>query len=162
MGGVRVMPVAAAAGLCLVLGGCASSSSADPAASGPASGLTSSRDAYDAIGRLGVDCSSPQIGDQAGLPYTSVSCVGLRIDWMDDADGYRDLVVADCAATPADQRPALSGAPLVVGERWVLRGADPTQPGAWPRAVTPQDAAADLGGTVTNEADYCRASGAWA
>jgi hypothetical protein len=162
MGRVRVVPLAAAAALCLAVAGCASSSSADPAAGGSTSGLTSSRAAYDAIGRLRVDCSSPVIGDQAGLPYTSVSCVGLRIDWMDDVDGYRDLVAADCAATPADQRPALSRSPLVVGDRWVLRGADPTQPGAWPRAVNPQDAADDLGGTVTDAADYCRASGAWA
>ena len=142
----RAAVVAGLGVACLTLAACGSDEGA---------GLASSRDAFDGIGRLGVDCSEPVIGDQDSLPYTSVSCVGLRIDWIDDADAYRDLVVADCDATPADRRPVLAQTPLVVGESWVLRGADPLQSGSWPRRVTPEQAASDLHGSVTTAADYC-------
>ena len=58
--------------------------------------------------------------------------------------------------TPAlDDGPVLAQTPLVVGESWVLRGADPSQPGSWPRRVTPEQAASDLHGSVTTAADYC-------
>lgn len=126
-----------------------------------ADGLASSSDAYDAIAGLGVDCADPLIGGGANLPYTSVSCVGLQIDWMDDADGYADLVRADCEATPADARGRLADMPLVVGDRWVLRGTDPDRPGSWPRAVTPGAAATELSGSASTMADYCRSVGAW-
>lgn len=117
-------------------------------------GLGSARDAYDAISRLGLDCAEPVIGDAADLPYTSISCGGLRIDWLDDPEGYADLVRQDCAATPVD-RPQPAAVPLVVGERWVLRGIDPAHPGSWPRGISPQEAADRLGGAVTDTAAYC-------
>ncbi len=147
------MSLAAGVGIaCLLLASCGSD--------GP-SGLAGSGDAYEAIAKLGVNCSEPVIATQSQLPYTSVTCVGLRIEWMDDEDGYAALVRADCDATPTDARPAMSAVPLVVGDRWVLRGADSDEPGTWPRAVSPGDAADALGGTVTNAADYCRTVGAW-
>lgn len=153
MGVGRIGAVAASMLVALLLTGCGSSD---------ADGPGGSRDAYDAIGTLGVDCSTAVIGDQSGLPYTSIGCVGLQIDWLDDEDDYEALVRADCDATPAPDRTGLEQTVLVVGPRWVLRGTDPTGHGSWPRQVSPQDAAQALGGTVTSAAAYCRQVGAWA
>jgi hypothetical protein len=116
-----------------------------------AAGLGSSRAALEAVRSLGVEA----------VPYTQVRCAGLQVDWFADSKAYDAAWLADCSAVPPDNRAGMESISIVKGPDWLIRGNGDGDINAWPRSVTPAEAAAKLGGQPMTAADYCRSLRAW-
>ena len=152
----RRVAVVAAGLLATALAGCSSGSSG--AAEG---GIDGARQALEALTSLGAECDQYEVTQTPGVPLTRIACVGLQIEWVDDEDDYLALWRSDCAAVPLDRRAGMAEIDLVVGDRWLIRGNGSVDVEAWPSDITPDLAAAELGGEVVTAAEYCTRLGAW-
>jgi hypothetical protein len=124
-------------------------------------GLGSSRAALDALRSLGESCPDYDVTEVAAVPYTTIRCGRLQMDWFADAKAYDAAWLADCAAVTSDGRASMADIVIVTGPDWVARGNGDQDMNAWPATVSAEEAAATLGGTRQTAADRCKTLGAW-